>query len=92
MTEKQSKILQAAIDIFCGKRLCRLLYSEIAQRAGVAEGTIFRHYKTKKDLLAVGLSPLLSPSWHRPSSLLRRNFNKVLDTQYDSYDLAHYAR
>lgn len=33
--------------------------SEIVKEAGVAEGTIFRHYKTKKDILLAVVVPLL---------------------------------
>src|SRR5690554_2141452 len=51
MTEKQSRIIQAAVEIFSEKGYAASSTSEIAQKAGVAEGTIFRHYKTKKDLL-----------------------------------------
>ncbi len=83
MTEKQIKILQSAIEVFAEKGYAGSSTSEIAQRAGVAEGTIFRHYKTKKDLLlsivAPAMTKLIAP-------FVLRGFNKVLDTQYDSYD------
>lgn len=48
LTPKQAKILQAAVEIFAEKGYAATSTSEIAKRAGVAEGTIFRHYKTKK--------------------------------------------
>lgn len=48
LSEKQIKILEAAIEIFAEKGYASTSTSEIAKRAGVAEGTIFRHYKTKK--------------------------------------------
>lgn len=48
MTDKQIKIVQAAVEIFSEKGFAGSSTSEIAQKAGVAEGTIFRHYKTKK--------------------------------------------
>ncbi|MBU8878511.1 TetR/AcrR family transcriptional regulator [Bacillus sp. FJAT-29790] len=51
MTEKQLSIISAAIEIFSEKGFASTSTSEIAQKANVAEGTIFRHYKTKKDLL-----------------------------------------
>lgn len=83
MTEKQIKILQSAIEVFAEKGYAASSTSEIAQRAGVAEGTIFRHYKTKKDLLlsivAPAMTKLIAP-------FVLRGFNKVLDTQYESYD------
>ncbi|MFC4808347.1 TetR/AcrR family transcriptional regulator [Paenibacillus sp. GCM10023250] len=83
MTEKQSRIVQSAIEVFAEKGYAASSTSEIAQRAGVAEGTIFRHYKTKKELLLAIVAPamtkLLAP-------FVLRGFHKVLDTEYESYD------
>jgi AcrR family transcriptional regulator len=50
-TEKQKKILEAAIHIFADKGFSGASTSEIAERAGVAEATIFKHYRSKKGLL-----------------------------------------
>lgn len=60
LTPKQAKIVQAAIEIFPEKGFAATSTSEIAKRAGVAEGTIFRHYKTKKDLLISIVLPIIS--------------------------------
>ncbi len=60
LTPKQAKIVQAAIEIFSEKGFAATSTSEIAKRAGVAEGTIFRHYKTKKDLLISIVLPVIS--------------------------------
>lgn len=60
LSEKQVKILEAAIEIFTEKGYSATSTHEIAKRAGVAEGTIFRHYKTKKDLLLSIVSPTLT--------------------------------
>jgi AcrR family transcriptional regulator len=49
--EKQQKILQAAIAVFSEKGFSAATTREIARNAGVAEGTIFRYFKTKKDIL-----------------------------------------
>ncbi|MDO3410575.1 TetR/AcrR family transcriptional regulator [Saccharibacillus sp. CPCC 101409] len=57
-TEKQARILEAAIDIFAEKGFAVASTSEIAQKAGVAEGTIFRYYKTKKELLLAIAGPI----------------------------------
>ncbi|MDQ0338841.1 AcrR family transcriptional regulator [Caldalkalibacillus uzonensis] len=50
-TLKQKKILEAAIHVFAEKGFSGASTSEIAERAGVAEATIFKHYRTKKGLL-----------------------------------------
>ncbi len=51
MSEKELKILESAIKIFSEKGFTAATTSQIAKDAGVAEGTIFRYFKTKKDLL-----------------------------------------
>ena len=51
MSEKEVKIIYAAIEIFSEKGFQATTTNEIAKKANVAEGTIFRYYKTKKDLL-----------------------------------------
>lgn len=62
MTPKQEKILEAAIKIISDKGYHNTSTSEIAKQAGVAEGTIFRHYRTKKDLLVAIVSPVIMKS------------------------------
>src|SRR5690606_19097655 len=59
LTPKQAKIVQAAIEVFSEKGFAAASTNEIAKRAGVAEGTIFRHYKTKKDLLISIVLPVI---------------------------------
>lgn len=51
LSEKEKRILNSAIKIFSEKGFSAATTSEIARDAGVAEGTIFRYYKTKKDIL-----------------------------------------
>jgi len=59
MNEKERKILEAAIEIFAEKGFFNSSTSEIAKKASVAEGTIFRYFKTKKDLLLSILKPTI---------------------------------
>lgn len=83
MTEKQRRIFEAAIEVFAEKGFAASSTSEIAQRAGVAEGTIFRHYRTKKELLLSIVTPamvkLLAP-------FVLREFGDVLKKDFESYD------
>lgn len=60
LTPKQARILEAAIDIFAEKGYASTSTSEIAKKAGVAEGTIFRHFKTKKELLFSIVNPVIT--------------------------------
>ncbi|MDF2855546.1 MAG: TetR family transcriptional regulator [Neobacillus sp.] len=80
LTEKQKKILVAAIGIFSEKGYAASSTSEIAKKAGVAEGTIFRHYKTKKDLLTSIVVPLMTKLI---APFVVNDFNKVLDRQFE---------
>ncbi|WP_114381236.1 TetR/AcrR family transcriptional regulator [Paenibacillus prosopidis] len=83
MTDKQMKIVQAASEVFAQKGYAASSTSEIAQRAGVAEGTIFRHYKTKKDLLLSIVAPVMAKL---VAPFVLRDFYKVLDSSFDSFD------
>ncbi|KAI7253695.1 hypothetical protein KC345_g11345 [Hortaea werneckii] len=83
MTPKQISILQAAIDIFSDKGFSAAATSEIAQKAGVAEGTIFRYYKTKKDLLLAVVVPTMS---RMIAPFVMRNFSGVLDVPFESFE------
>ena len=60
LPEKEQKILEAAIDVFSERGFSGSTTSEIAKRAGVAEGTIFRYFKTKKDILRGVLIQMLN--------------------------------
>jgi AcrR family transcriptional regulator len=80
MTDKQTKILQAAIEIFSEKGYAATSTSEIAQKAGVAEGTIFRHYKTKKELLLSIVGPIAAKM---VAPFLIKDFAKLLDMPYN---------
>lgn len=83
MTNKQIKIIQAAVEMFAEKGFSATSTSEIAQKAGVAEGTIFRHYKTKKDLLISIVAPIMSKL---VAPFVLRDFHKVLDSEYERFE------
>ncbi|AFM39822.1 transcriptional regulator [Desulfosporosinus acidiphilus SJ4] len=55
--ERRQDILQAALKVFSENGYKGSTTAEIARQAGVAEGTIFRHFATKKDLLTAVLEP-----------------------------------
>ena len=54
----RAKILGAAAEVFA-ERGADASTEEVAARAGVAIGTVFRHFPTKKDLLGAILKDLL---------------------------------
>ncbi|CAM4248860.1 TetR family transcriptional regulator [Bacillus manliponensis] len=84
LNDRQMRILEAAVAMFGEKGYAATSTNEIAKRAGVAEGTIFRYYKTKKDLLFAVVMPTLTKF---VAPLFVQVFAKeVLDVQYDSYE------
>ncbi len=92
ITDKQRRILDAALDIFAERGFAGTPTAEIAKRAGVAEGTIFKHYKTKKELLlgvvgpmvakvlvprvATPVQEILRKPWHSVDDVLRALFEE----------------
>ncbi|MDR0312351.1 MAG: TetR/AcrR family transcriptional regulator [Treponema sp.] len=80
MTDKQKAVIKAAVELFSEKGYASTSTKEIAVRAGVAEGTIFKQYPTKKDLMLwiteriiqKALFPLISSGL---SELLAKNYN-----------------
>ncbi len=60
MTLKREKIIEVAIKLFATEGYANTATSNIAKGAGVSEGLIFRHFKSKSGLLdeivAIGLA------------------------------------
>ncbi|MGM0779383.1 MAG: TetR/AcrR family transcriptional regulator [Bacillota bacterium] len=83
LTEKQKKIIMAAIESFSEKGYAATSTSEIAKKAGVAEGTIFRHYKTKKDLLMGIVSPMMAKLI---APFVIKDLYKVINHEYEHFE------
>ncbi|MED3125910.1 TetR/AcrR family transcriptional regulator [Bacillus wiedmannii] len=82
--ERQMRILEAAVDMFGEKGYASTSTSEIAKRAGVAEGTIFRYYKTKKDLLLAVVMPTLTK--FAAPFFVQAFAKEIFKSQYESYE------
>lgn len=80
ITERQWQILNAAIKVFSEKGYGSSRTSEIAKEAEVAEGTIFRYYKTKKDLLMGLIIPFIV-KFMRP--LVLQSAIKIIENKED---------
>ncbi|MDF2558253.1 MAG: TetR family transcriptional regulator [Bacillales bacterium] len=83
LTEKQQRIVDAAIEIFAAKGYSGASTSEIAKKAGVAEGTIFRRYKTKKELLMSIVGPMISKVI---APIIVKDFDKVITADYKDFE------
>lgn len=80
LSEKEKKILEAAIQLFSKKGFDKATSKEIAKEAKVAEGTIFKYFKTKKDILSaivVYLIHLLS------DKVIFENIKKIINENND---------
>ncbi|MFJ8521285.1 TetR/AcrR family transcriptional regulator [Bacillus cereus] len=82
--ERQMRILEAAVDMFGEKGYASTSTSEIAKRAGVAEGTIFRYYKTKKDLLLAVVMPTLTK--FAAPFFVQAFAKEIFKSEYKSYE------
>ncbi len=73
MTEKKAKrqlLLDAAAEIFARKGYHATRVSEIAERAGVAKGTVYEYFRTKEELFYALLDSWLTQFEHELSEQL----------------------
>lgn len=80
LTPKQKLIFQSAIELFADQGYDNTSTKEIAQHAGVSEGSIFRKFKNKEELLMAILTPLT----HK---ILPQDLNEFSNTAYQNGNL-----
>lgn len=77
LTPKMQDILKASLELFSEKGYSNTSTKDIAQSAKVAEGTIFKHFGSKENLLYATLIPLLkhtmAQEWEAQLVFLRPN-------------------
>lgn len=76
------RIVRAAIEVIGERGFRGAATSEIARRAGVAEGTIFRHFKTKQLLLDHILEPFVQRVL---APIAFRDLQRLIDTDYPEF-------
>lgn len=86
--DKEVRIINAAINTFSEKGFERTKTKEIAQKAGVAEGTIFRYFPTK-DAILERMVPLLirvmQPKLEKPIiNIIEDTKDKTLDIVFSA--------
>lgn len=84
LTDKQSKILIAAIKIFAKKGYSNSSTKEIAEAAGVAEGNIFNRFNNKYGLLQAVIKPVTRSIFPAPFS--RFTDAGLIDRDTDLHD------
>ncbi|HEX9036136.1 MAG TPA: TetR/AcrR family transcriptional regulator [Ktedonobacterales bacterium] len=65
---RRTQILDAATQVFASKGYNRATIRDVAQAAGIADGTIYNYFANKSDLL-LGLLDRLNDTERRPASL-----------------------
>src|SRR5499433_2941113 len=75
---RRSQILDAATQVFASKGFNRATIRDVAQNAGVADGTIYNYFANKTDLL-FGLLDRLNDTERRPASLAQATAAPVAD-------------
>ena len=78
ISKRQWDILDAATKIFAEKGYEGGRTRDIAKEANISEGTIFRYFKTKKDLLVGLLMPLIV-KFFRP--LMFKSMEKIMNNK-----------
>ncbi len=69
-TDKHQRILDAAIEVIAEKGFFHSRVSEIADRAGVADGTIYLYFKNKDELLMSSIDSAFHRFIRRASSAI----------------------
>lgn len=59
LSDKQRRVIESAISLFSEQGFDKTSTKAIAERANVAEGTVFKQFKSKRMLLYAGLVPIM---------------------------------
>ena len=68
--EKRRRIVDAAVEVFADKGFFGARVSEIAEVAGVADGTIYLYFKSKDDILISLFREKMTEILHRFAAML----------------------
>lgn len=75
---RRTQILDAATRVFASKGFNRATIRDVAQDAGIADGTIYNYFANKTDLL-MGLLDRLNDTERRPASLAQAAQGSLAD-------------
>lgn len=82
-TQKQQKIVEVSLKLFSEKGYANTSTKEIAIAAEVAEGTIFRHYGSKENLLLSLILPFIKDFI---PSMADDVFNEIMSKKIDHFE------
>jgi AcrR family transcriptional regulator len=84
-TERRERILTAALELFVHQGFHHTTTRQIAQAAGVAEGSIFNYFSSKKDLLVAVMAQIVDEYLGEDLAALPRDGTlEVLRTTFHS--------
>lgn len=73
--EKYQRILEAAIDVIAERGFFNARVSDIANRAGVADGTIYLYFKNKEQILMAAISTPFAVFMERARAEIAKSAN-----------------
>jgi TetR/AcrR family fatty acid metabolism transcriptional regulator len=73
--EKYQRILEAAIDVIAERGFFSARVSDIANRAGVADGTIYLYFRNKEQILMAAISTPFSAFMERARAEIAKSSN-----------------
>jgi TetR/AcrR family transcriptional regulator, fatty acid metabolism regulator protein len=71
--EKYQRILEAAVDVIAERGFFSARVSDIANRAGVADGTIYLYFKNKEQILMAAISTAFSVFMQRAQTEISKS-------------------
>jgi TetR/AcrR family fatty acid metabolism transcriptional regulator len=71
--EKHQRILESAIDVIAERGFFNARVSDIAARAGVADGTIYLYFKNKEQILMAAISTAFSTFMQRVRAEIKKS-------------------
>lgn len=70
---RQQQIKRAALEIIASKGLAQLSTRNLAKRVGISEGAIFRHFKSKQDIILAIIQDIRTDMVERMSLVARQD-------------------
>jgi AcrR family transcriptional regulator len=79
-------ILDATLDVIAEHGISRTTVDEVAERAGMAKATIYRHWGSRAQLIHAALSSLEGPYVETPGNSLREDLAILLSHLVDYFN------
>jgi AcrR family transcriptional regulator len=81
LPQKQKQVLKACLELFASKGFEATTTADIAKKAGVSQGTVYKRFNTKEQLLQAVVQPLFSKTIPRAAKEFSDDINHF---QYDN--------